>query len=177
MTEGLITHGYANAMVPADAGKSFPELVRIALYNIDRFDSVAMDGESERVGNKTVELSHKQTYRERFQDGLAAIAARQGWTPSQCTQVGKFVKAYPPDKLYRVRGGFHSLTRGAAPIGVIVSYRPGRNGGPAEAGIAILGFSNDLVGSVAKPMGVPGEGLEDVTEAARSGTLPELVGG
>jgi hypothetical protein len=173
----LVQPGYANTMVPADAGLSLRELVRIALLNIDTFDKVAMDGETEKVGNTTVELSHFKTYRQRFEDGLLQIAVRQGWTEAQCEAVGELKKRCPPDRLYRVRGGFHSATRGLSPLAVIVSYRPGQHGGPPEAGMAVLGFSNDLTGSAARPMSVPAEGLEDVTESARNGTLPELRGG
>jgi hypothetical protein len=48
-----IQRGYTNTMIPADAGLSLSELVRIALYNIDQFDKVAMDGETQKVGNTT----------------------------------------------------------------------------------------------------------------------------
>lgn len=165
---------YANAMAPADVGLDLGELVRIALFNIDRFDAVAMDGEVEEIGNTTVELSHKRTYRQKFDAGLEEIAYRQGWTISQAVEVGALKKRCPPDRLYRIKAGFQSATRGTTPIAIIVSYRPGQHGGPAEAGMAVLGFANDQVGSAAKPMGVPAEGLEDVTEAARAGTLEEL---
>ena len=174
MISGIVPPGYAHTMIPADAGKSLADLIRSTLFNVDQWDQVAMDGEEERVGRSTVDLSHKKTYRERFEEGLTHIAARQGWSPAGCAQVRALKLQRPPNKLYRIKGGLHSATKGTAPIALIVSYRPGQKGGPAECGMAILGFSNDLEGSVAHPIGIPAEGLEDVTEAARAGTLPEL---
>jgi hypothetical protein len=165
-------HGYANTMIPADAGIDLKELVRIALYNIDQFDKVAREDEDEQ----TKQHLDMQTYRKKFEDGLARIAMKHGWTAHQCGQIAKLKKACPPDRLYRIKGGFESATRGWPPIAIIVSYRPGKDGGPAEAGMAILGFSKDQYGSAAKPMPVPAEGLEDVTEDARAGKLPELRG-
>lgn len=165
-----------NTMSPLDGGQDLAELVRTALRNIDLFDKRAMEGEVERVGRTTVSIEQVATYRTRFEDGLARIAYRQGWTPEQCAAVAALKRVCPPDRLYRVRGGFHSATRGHAPLGIIVSYRPGIKGGAAEAGVAVLGFANDLTGSAAHPFGVPREGLEDVTAEARAGTLPELHG-
>lgn len=162
---------YTNAMVPADIGKSLPELVRIALYNIDRFDDIAMDGDVEKVGNSTFELSTKKTYRQRFEEGLAIIAIHHGWGHEACRGVALLKKSHPPDRIYRVRGGLYSATFGASPLGVIVSYRPGQSGAPAEAGVAILGFGNGQIGSVEEPLGVTADGLEDVTELARAGKL------
>jgi len=169
-----ILPGYVNTMSPMDAGRSLRDLVMTAIRNIDLFDKIAMDGEEETIGNTTVELSHKKSYRERFDDGLATIAVRQGWTLEDAKAVRDFKRKYPPDRLYRIRGGLHSATRGSSPLAIIVSYRPGKKGHPVEAGLAILGFANDQIGSAAKPIPIPGEGLEDVTEAARKGTLPEL---
>lgn len=165
--------GYANTMVPIDVSQGLDELVRIALFNIDRFDKVARLDEPDEDTRKIVAV---YTYRQKFEDGLARIAMRQGWSPEQCAQVAILKNKRPPDRLYRVRGGFHSATRGLSPLGIIVTYRPGGGGGPAEAGVAVLGFSKDMIGSAARPMGIPAEGLEDVTEAARRGTLPELRG-
>jgi hypothetical protein len=164
--------GYANTMIPADADNSLPNLVRIALYNLDQWDKVPREDEPDESVRAALD---GKTHREKFEDGLARIAMRQGWTEAQCTQVAALKKARPPNALYRVRGGFTSATRGLAPIGIIVSYRPGGAfGGPAEAGVAILGFTDDMAGSACKPLPVPAEGLEDVTEAARAGKLPEL---
>lgn len=165
--------GYANTMIPADEGVDLEELVRIALYNIDQFDKVAREDESDERTKRELDM---RTYRDKFEEGLAQIAMRQGWTAEQCTQVGKLKKERPPNCLYRIRGGFHSATRGLDALGIIVSYRPGRGGAAAEAGVMVLGFKGDMVGSAEKPFGVPAEGLEDVTDAARAGKLGSLNG-
>ena len=166
--------GYKNTMIPADAGINLGELVRITLYNIEQFDKVAMDGEQTLIGRSTVELTHRLTYRQRFEDALARIAAKNGWSHDACMQIADLKKRCPPDRLYRIRGGFHSATRGLSPLGIVVSYRPGKNGGPAEVGVAVLGTPDDQIGSARKPFGVPREALEDVTADARAGNLPEL---
>ena len=160
--------GYANTMIAADAGVSLTELVRIALYNIDQFDKIAREDEPDDVTRASLDL---HTHRHKFDEGLAHIAQHRGWTGAQCNQVAALKKARPPDRLYRVRGGYHSATRGLDALGVITSYRPGKRGGAAEAGVTILGFTGGMLGSAEKPLGVPAEGLEDVTEAARTGKL------
>jgi hypothetical protein len=165
--------GYANTMIPADIDSSLPNLVRIALYNIDQFDKIPREDEKDEDVKKVLQQSGK-TYREKFERGLAEIAMRKGWTPEQCKAIATLKKKCPPDRLYRIKGGFHSLQRGLAPLGVIKSYRPGTGGAPAEAGVMVLGFKDGDTGSAAKPFPVPAEGLEDVTEAARAGKLPEL---
>lgn len=167
--------GYRNTMIPADAGLDLVELVRIALYNIDAFDKVAMEGETQVVGRTTADLTHVKTYRQRFLDGLAAIAQRQGWSVHGSAQVAALYKECPPDRIYRIGGKYRSVTRGLPPLGIVVGYRPGRAGGPAEVGLAVLGISKEFLGSPEQPFPVPAEGLEDVTEAARTGRLPELA--
>jgi hypothetical protein len=168
--------GYSNTMIPADAGIDLKELIRIALYNIDHYDKIPE--RPQEIDGKSIDYdTPPKTYRQQFEDGLAKMAIRQGWTAAQCKTVADLKKKCPPNKLYRIRGGFHSATRGLSPIGIVVSYRPGQGGGPAEIGAAVLGFSNDMVGSAAQPFPVPAEALEDVTEEARSGKLPELKHG
>jgi hypothetical protein len=164
--------GYTNTQIPGDIGISLEELVRIALYNIERFDTVAMDGEQTKVGRSTVELSHLKTYRTKFEEALATKAAARGWSAEACQTVAKLKKACPPDRLYRIKAGFRSTTRGHSPLAVIVDYRPTR-GGPAEAGMVILGAMPKEHGSADRPFGVPAEALEDVTEDARNNRLPE----
>ena len=85
-----------------------------------------------------------------------------------------FATKYPLNRLYRVGGGVHSASSGLAPLGVIIAYTGGTGGNPPAAGVVILGFKGAQEGSAEKPLWVPGEGLEDVTEAARKGALPEL---
>lgn len=170
------TPNYPNTMTPLDQGQTLRSLIAEALRNIDLFDRVPMDGETEKVGRSTVELSGKKTYRQQFEEGLAVLAMRKGWTGPQCTEVARLRQACPPNALYRVRAGFHSETRGLAPIGIILSYRPGQRGGPAEAGLQILGVQPGARGAADNPLSVPAEGLEDVTALAREGKLTGLDG-
>jgi len=163
--------GFAHTMAPVDVGADLAELLKSALFNCDQYDKIPRIDEPDAQVKEALDL---RTHRAKFEDGLARVAQRHGWTVVQCNQVRDLKKACPPDRVYRVTGGFASSIRGSAPIGVIVSYRPGQHGGPAEAGIAVLGFKETEKGSAADPMGVPASGLEDVTEAARAGTLPEL---
>jgi len=155
-----------------DQGASLAELVRMALLNIDQYDKIAREDEPDAEIKKGIDL---RTHRQKFDDGLALIAARQGWGTVQLAQVGGLKKRRPPDRLYRIRGGYHSATRGLDALGIILSYRPGTRGGPPEAGVMVLGFSSEMVGSAAHPLGVPEEALEDVTDSARSGKLGGLV--
>lgn len=170
-----VLRAYPNTMIPLDRGRTFEELLASALYNCDTFDKIPMDGQLALGDGKP--LLRPITWRKRFEDGLAGLALKRGWTYEQCVQVRELYRKAPPDRIYRVRGGFHSLTRGIAPIGTILSYRPGKRGDPAQAAIVVLGFNPDVdfdLGSQANPLPVPLEGLEDVTEAARARTLPEL---
>lgn len=165
--------GYKNTMTPLDEGKTLAGLVRMACFNIDLWDEVAMDGEQVTIGRHTHDLTHGITFRRKFAQGLIAIARARGWTAPQMDAVFALYKRCPPNALYRVRGGYHSLRTGQSPLGIIVSYKPVR-GAPAQAGIAFLGFKHPELGCLEKPFGVPAEGLEDVTAAAYDGTLLEL---
>lgn len=161
----MATEWFAHTMVPADEGRSMADLIQVVLHNIDQFDKRKVTVQAN--GDRDVA---ERTYRGEFFHGLAMIAARQGWTAAQVEQVRGLIRRCPPDRVYRVRGGVHSATRGHSPLGVIVSYRPGR-GAPEAAVMALGAFA---LGSAAEPLVVTADGLEDVTEAARRFDLPEL---
>ena len=171
--------GYQNTMIPADAGISLGELVRIVLYNIEHFHKVPERPEEVKVEGKVVPVDWDKpqlSHAEQFANHMAEKSLRRGWTTTQKDSVRGFMKKRPPDRLYRVKGGLHSKTIGIRPLAIIVDYRPGTRGGAAEAGVAVLGVSAEQLGSAGPPLGVPTEGLEDVTESAKKGDLPELRG-
>lgn len=143
-------------MVPIDlGGRSLLELITMALWNLDQFD-VRPKAPPEDP------LKYRPTPRE-----LTLV-----WLRTKPGVVQELAKKAPMNRLYRVRGGVVSATRGLSPLGVIASYREGVAGGAAEAGVVVLGVKRGL-GSMEKPLGVPLEGLEDVTDDARAGRLPE----
>ena len=72
----------------------------------------------------------------------------------------------PLNRLYRLKGGYHSGTTGVSPLGVIVGYRDAQRGSPPLALTMVLGLKTGP-GSPEKPFLVPAEGLEDVTERGR----------
>lgn len=165
--------GYPDTLIPNDQVVSLREAVRVLLYNIDHFDAVPMKGEVVQVGRQRVAIPAVKTHRQKFLDHMAAKAAARGWSHEACSAVSRLMRQCPPDRVYRVRGGFRSSTTGVEPIGCVVDYRPGV-GGSAEAAVVLLGAGPGELGSGQKPLPVPAEGLEDVTEDCRTATLREL---
>jgi len=153
--------GYEGSLIPLDQGQSLKQLVKAALQNIDRFDTAPR---SPAASSGAVPQA------------TTPRAKATEWLRRQPQAVQRLAKARPLNKLYRVTGGVVSETRGLAPLGLIVSYKKGYRGNPPLCGVQILGFKGTQLGSAANLMPIPGEGLEDVTDAARAGKLPELVG-
>lgn len=143
-------------MIPLDVGgRSLPELIRMALFNFDQMDTrpVAPPEDPDQSRNTPREL-------------------QQQWLARKPEVIRNLAKKYPMDRLYRVRGGVVSATRGVSPLGIVISYRLGDHGGAPEMGVLVLGVKRGL-GSAEKPLPVTADGLEDVTSAARAGQLPE----
>jgi hypothetical protein len=143
-------------MTPLDQSWSLEALVRMALKNIDRYD-VRPDQQSVTVrGVKT--LLPRYTPRE----GFAQWLSRQG------DEVRALVRACPPNRIYQLRGDAFGVETGVRPLGIITHYAARRGGGPARAGVQVLGVPEGP-GSLKDPLWVDQEGLEDVTELARKG--------
>lgn len=161
------------SMIPADEGKSLAELVRIALYNIDKFDARPI-----RTPAEVKELSKRYTDAEiaRLPPKPTPREASTAWLAKKGEPVRRLAVACPLNRIYRVKGGLASELRGTAPIGLIISYRDPGRGAPAEAAIIVLGKKSGL-GSAERPLVVTQDGLEDITDAARAGKLPELSNG
>jgi hypothetical protein len=143
-------------MIPLDlSGKSLVELIRMALFNIDQVDvrPVAPPEDPDKSRRTPREL-------------------QAAWLLKRSDKVQALAKARPMDRLYRVKGGVVSATRGASPLAIITSYRDGDHGSAPEAGVIVLGVKRGL-GSAEKPLAVTEDGLEDVTTSARAGQLPE----
>jgi len=112
-------------------------------------------------------------------------AARQQrfalWLKGQEASVRDLAELRPPNRLYRVKGDIRGTQHGFSPLGIVVGYRAGERGGPAEALCMFLGIKAGP-GSMEAPARVIAEGLEDVTQEARQDinrpraerTLPEL---
>ena len=153
--------GYKGTLIPLDQGQSLAQLVKAALQNISRFDT-----------------SPEQSANERRAHGAKPTPRQQAtnWLRKQSMAVQVLAKARPLNRLYRVKGGLLSASRGISPLGLIVSYKQGTAGGPPLCGVQILGFKGNQLGSGSNLLPVPAEGLEDVTDAAKRGDLPELKG-
>ena len=151
--------GYKGTLIPLDQGQSLSQLVKAALQNIDRFDTSPEQSERDRRA-----FGPRPTPRQQF----------LLWLRKQGSDVIQLAKMRPLNKIYRVKGGLLSETRGISPLGLIISYKKGAAGDPPLCGVQILGFKGDQLGSGSNPLPVPAEGLEDVTAACRDGSLPEL---
>lgn len=146
-------------MIPIDlkgcGARTLTELIRIALWNIDQSDVRPTPPPDDPT-------KYMPTPRE-----LRAV-----WLRQQAEDVRVLARKAPVEAIYRIKGGVVSATRGISPIAIVTSYKSGQRGEPATAGCVVLGVVRGL-GSPQRPLSVPLEGLEVVTEDARHGRLPE----
>lgn len=89
---------------------------------------------------------------------------RKSWTPDGLRLlldpgVDHVRQQCPPDRLYRLRGW------GDDPLVYVAGYKPAERGVAAHCVVTPLGTDRTL--------GAPPEALQDVTDAARAGILPE----
>jgi hypothetical protein len=154
---GRPNHGWEHHLVATDIGPSLKILVLLALRNIDEWDQVP-----ERSKLELELMGPAKTHRQQF----------MAWLIKQDEKTRELAKKRPLNKIYRLKDGLQSVTRGASPLGLIISYKDVR--GMGLVGMQVLGFEGDELGSAKNPLWVPPDTLEDVTEAARKLVLPEL---
>lgn len=149
--------GYKNHLINTDIGPDLKALVLMVLQNIDNYDKRPEQSELEKkLGVPNL------TPREQFTE----------WLTKQDESTRKLVKTCPPNKLYRLKGGLQSATRGTAPFGVVISYKHSRGAG--FVGVQVLGFEGEELGSAKNPLPLPTDVLEDITEEARRLAAPEI---